>query len=501
MKIIQTFWSAGYSNPIIENFGWKNSIYNLFSWTLSSHLIRRHYSKLVLYTDQAGKELLIDKLKLPYTDVHIQHDSLNNWSRNAWAVSKLYTYSLQSEPFLHVDGDVFIWEPFGEILQSDLIAQNLERGYLKAYNQLLETLAFLPDVFETTDKENGILMVNTGVFGGQDIDSIRAMTSQIFDTLGKNFSVISEIESVTFSLFFEQFMISQIAKKRSVDFQYVFPYLFSQSSYESFGDFEEIPQKPFLHLVSKFKYNSRALDLMHRQLRKEFPEAYLNVLKVSERSNIKGSKMVIPSTNLFQDSLQTKNSKFTDDHFIPNSSHKKIQFSINSILDYWQTDRIQEIAKNLTSCKILISPSFNWINLKDENLLERDLRSHDQYHLLKNLDAKIQLDQNLLVINSENHLLKEYFLENDGSLFHEFFIAVVPEINQKLHWVLIDELDYRLLILISKRLTLNELFCKFQRMFEQENDMDNDSAFWKLLRIRLKNFIYNRMIFMSAHGK
>ena len=44
-----------------------------------------------------------------------------------WALAKLHTYGQQSEPFLHADGDVYIWEPFDkEFLESGIFAQNIE---------------------------------------------------------------------------------------------------------------------------------------------------------------------------------------------------------------------------------------------------------------------------------------------------------------------------------------------------------------------------------------
>jgi hypothetical protein len=47
------------------------------SWVLSCISLREHYSDVVLYTDSAGKHLLIDTLHLPYTEVCTVLDDFN----------------------------------------------------------------------------------------------------------------------------------------------------------------------------------------------------------------------------------------------------------------------------------------------------------------------------------------------------------------------------------------------------------------------------------------
>ena len=64
MRIIQTFWTAG-QDPLRHSFGWPAAEYNLMSWAMSYLSLREHYSDVVLYTDSAGKHLLIDTLHLP----------------------------------------------------------------------------------------------------------------------------------------------------------------------------------------------------------------------------------------------------------------------------------------------------------------------------------------------------------------------------------------------------------------------------------------------------
>jgi len=109
MKIIQSFWS-GNRTDFKNDFGWYSNKYHWISWILSSNQLSKHHSNLELYTDTFGYEILIKKLDLPYTKVYVVLDELNSYNPNLWAISKIKTYELQTEPFLHVDGDVFVWD-------------------------------------------------------------------------------------------------------------------------------------------------------------------------------------------------------------------------------------------------------------------------------------------------------------------------------------------------------------------------------------------------------
>ncbi|MBO4642379.1 MAG: hypothetical protein J5661_05940, partial [Bacteroidaceae bacterium] len=127
MRIVQTFWSGGKS-LLQDGFGWLHPEYNLMSWALSCLSLREHYDEVALYTDSEGKRILIDELHLPYTEVNVVFDDFPCLPQH-WALAKIKTYSLQTKPFLHVDGDVYLpaLVPL-KIISSPLIAQNKEVG-------------------------------------------------------------------------------------------------------------------------------------------------------------------------------------------------------------------------------------------------------------------------------------------------------------------------------------------------------------------------------------
>ena len=107
MKIVQSFWS-GSQKEFTNSYGWFSYKYNWMSWILSCHQLAKHHKEVELYTDQFGYDILIKKLQLPYTKVHVVLDELNHYNKDLWAIAKIKTFQLQKEPFLHVDGDVFV---------------------------------------------------------------------------------------------------------------------------------------------------------------------------------------------------------------------------------------------------------------------------------------------------------------------------------------------------------------------------------------------------------
>ena len=116
------------------------------SWALSCLTLRRHYDEVALYTDSVGKHVLIDLLHLPYTEVNVVFDDFKCLPHH-WALAKVYTYSLQKKPFIHVDGDVYL--PNGipeEIAKKPVIIQNREIGtkYYKGMIQLGSSTMTLP---------------------------------------------------------------------------------------------------------------------------------------------------------------------------------------------------------------------------------------------------------------------------------------------------------------------------------------------------------------------
>lgn len=182
MRFIQTLWCGG--KPLLNNsFGWIHPEYNLMSWALSCLSISQHYD-VSLYTDREGKNMLIDKLKLPYKDVKVIFDDFVALPHH-WALSKIKTYSIQKEPFIHIDGDIYVPNALPKrILKAGLIAQNREIGtvyYRRMMDRILKQDNIkLPDYIKEGLKNESISSYNMGFFGGKDINFIHEYCDEAF---------------------------------------------------------------------------------------------------------------------------------------------------------------------------------------------------------------------------------------------------------------------------------------------------------------------------------
>ena len=99
MNFIQTLYINNFKNPFKYNFGWVAPEYHLMSWALSCLQLHKTYNKVELYANSSAAKLLIDTLELPYSSVHVTHDSLKLVNENLWALPKIFTYSLQKGSF------------------------------------------------------------------------------------------------------------------------------------------------------------------------------------------------------------------------------------------------------------------------------------------------------------------------------------------------------------------------------------------------------------------
>jgi len=285
MKIVQSFWTGNISNITQNSFGWLSSKYNLISWILSVNQLVKYYSNVELYTDELGAEILISKLKLPYTNVHIVLNELDNYHNELWALSKIKTYSLQNEPFLHVDGDVFIFKAFPErLLKSNLITQNLEIAtdyYKVMWEGITDELLFLPNELSDYNKTKVGYACNMGIVGGNDFKFFKLYANKAFEFVDKNKSAWSKISKNNFNVFFEQLLFYELTKKHKKKVNFLFDEILDDNKYVGFGDFDKTPKhRTYLHLLGDYKKHIPTFRTMENYVLKFYPEFYKRLIRL-----------------------------------------------------------------------------------------------------------------------------------------------------------------------------------------------------------------------------
>lgn len=282
MKFIQTLWNE----TTITNIkaGWYSPEYHLMSWALSCLQLRSFYESVELYVDAHNAKLFVDELCLPYTKINIIGDDFRLPEKRLWALPKLYTYSRQTEPFLHVDGDVFIFEAFDEkLLQSALIAQNAEVAsayYTNMQKQLTSNLEYFPDcVRKDFCSHFPITAVNAGILGGNDLAFIKKYCKLAFSYIERNKLVLANINAGIFNVFFEQHLFYSLAAKEDKEICFLIDEIIDDNNYVGFGNFHDVPhKKTYLHLLGGYKRSALVCNQLAFRLREKYPEYYYKII-------------------------------------------------------------------------------------------------------------------------------------------------------------------------------------------------------------------------------
>jgi hypothetical protein len=289
MKIVQTFCSFN-QDVLRSKFGWYAAYYHLVSWSLSAHSLSRFYD-VTLYTDENGYNALIRKLRLPYSNVIISHDTMHKYHKSAWALAKLKTFAQQSEPFLHVDGDVFIGKPFDSaLLQAGVIVQNLEMSsdkYERNLNRAKDHLRYLPLIMHADIKEGDICSCNAGIIGGSDLALLHELSRLAFAIADKNdISRLHRNTLLNINVLLEQVMLSRLLlqqdKRASTLFREVFyDFGYTTDNVARFG-------APYVHLVGGHKRSKKMCMEMENVLAEKYPEALsrMSATAVTKRTNV-----------------------------------------------------------------------------------------------------------------------------------------------------------------------------------------------------------------------
>ncbi|MFA0964339.1 DUF6734 family protein [Roseivirga sp. BDSF3-8] len=293
MKIVQSFWSKPFFRPDGTRLhgGWPHRRYNYISWALSCLLLSEHYEKLEIVTDEMGKEILIDKLGLPYRSVRVVLDELNEYHPDLWALGKLYAYSIQSEPFLHVDSDIFIWKPFdARLTNAPLIAQNRESytsHYTFQYSEVYKYFEVIPAYLQGLNEQfEFIPAINAGILGGNDLEFFKTYTSEAFNFVNANSQTIPKLTDIGgFNSVYEQSLFRFLSQDQGKGITFMFPD--SPDTPEQVGFIHEASvHDDFVHCVGGFKRQYMVYALMESRMKALYPDHYALIDELIDTSEL-----------------------------------------------------------------------------------------------------------------------------------------------------------------------------------------------------------------------
>lgn len=297
MKIIHSFWSLPIkmhdnSDAIYrDRGGWSRNTFYYMSWALSCLKFKQLYGNIELVTDKYGKEVLYDILELPYNSVKVELDCLNNYNHQLWALGKLYAYSIQDEPFLHVDSDVYIWKKLPEeLIDGELIGQNNETNFehnIQYVQSLKGKLDYFPPAMqEEMQRTTDVIEVNAGILGGKNIPFFKEYTREAFEFVDKNHAILHRLAPNIggFNMIFEQFLFHCLAQQKNLKVNLLFD---SVRNLEGMALFYKIPnQMSYAHALGTYKKLYHIGADISRLLLNEFPDYYYRIIELTRKNII-----------------------------------------------------------------------------------------------------------------------------------------------------------------------------------------------------------------------
>lgn len=448
MKIIQTYFNPYLKseNKILVNGGFATVEAHYMAWALSCSLLRNFYKEVELFTDDFGK-VLFEKLEIPYDTIHpsLQDDFMLNLNPKMWAYAKIFTYSIQEHPFIHVDGDVFLWRPFdSRLLECDVIAQCVEDNmpiYRHSIKVLKETNgSYVPDWVNCSEKHP--MAFNTGIMGSNNINLIKKYTSLAFQYYKNNCHLFDEmsIKDDNLNILPEQTLLYELCSKMNglnVGTYFNSPIKKSQDFSEC-AQIEKVPYEcHFVHTLGGFKRQAYICDFISMALRNENPRLWKNVKEYC-RENIESNDKTIHVISGLE-------AKYQDFKKSINKKTKNIEL-LKSDFERLEKCHAREL-NTPNKAKVKFEP-FPTYKIADSVVL--DNLDFDKLIICPRTNLSIvPTEYNLAILFTEG--AKEYV--NAPFPYIIYSCAFKAEATGNIYHIWLDEMLFSLLLLISNKPT------------------------------------------------
>jgi hypothetical protein len=296
VRAVWSFWSA----PHLERgWAWPSELHHALAWSLSVRTASRHYPDTWLYTDDAGADYLVEQLGLHFRNVNTELNALACKDPEWWTLGKICTYRAQTEPFVHIDNDVFLWLPLPPRLEgAQVLAQNPEPinpGNSFYQPERIESAlcrcgGLLPEEWIWYRKQPGGLHgACCGIYGGCNIAFIHHVAGLAISLLEDRRcrkAMASLEDKPRLMSVLEQFLpvasIEYHGQRRSSPFQGVeIAYLFDSGA--DLFDAGQAARTGFNHLLGGVKKIPAVARLLQDRLYREDPRQYRRCVDAAQR--------------------------------------------------------------------------------------------------------------------------------------------------------------------------------------------------------------------------
>jgi hypothetical protein len=255
--------------------------------TLSVLVSKGHFDRIEFVTDDFGKQLFLDKIKLP-----IECNTILNeytWVPKIWwGYYKIIAYSIQKEPFVHLDNDAILWDGIPKDMQeAPLFFQSIETPFIDGggygwYIHLLETakrVPFFPEIVKNNPVDYSF---NCGLVGGNNLDIFQEWRllseSYMFAQQNKEFFTDKNNLLIHQNLLAEQFFIASLTNSKGLKLNEDIKFIIDYKNL-----FESACEKGhrFTHLWGTIKREKDVIKRVYARLKKDYPIYYDRIMKLN----------------------------------------------------------------------------------------------------------------------------------------------------------------------------------------------------------------------------
>jgi hypothetical protein len=224
---------------------------------LSNYYAQKHGFETIFFGDS---QALKNFGKIKYNHFfELSNNYLNNFPKCLWAISKWFALSSMNEPCLHIDHDLFLVNSLNDnFLKNDIFCFHDELFVLKFYKRINSRFKIKPK--EISDVE--VYPYNCGLFGGQDINTIKNSINFILNFISNNINYVIEIDKkykypISMMCLVEQVWLFQVLKNNN-------KIISTLLKVKDWGDFKKQSfEKRYIHFMfdktSSFQEVERAL--------------------------------------------------------------------------------------------------------------------------------------------------------------------------------------------------------------------------------------------------
>ncbi len=175
-------------------------------WLLSGHYARESFGRVELWADEAG-EAWLREIGARYDAWH-RLPEIEDELRGVWSVGKLLAASMQTGPFLHVDGDVF-WR-CAPPLEVPFLVEHAEID--KPAGAWWDRVGFAP-----MERPAQPTSYNFGVFGGASWREIGAACRAVVDCLRAHRALVAGCQCGCLPMLAEQVWVPSLLRLRRME--------------------------------------------------------------------------------------------------------------------------------------------------------------------------------------------------------------------------------------------------------------------------------------------